>query len=253
MNVFADDLPRNGATMSHPKVAASLTSFVVVVATMAAVISLTSSSAAAASSTETVVGAATITGAPSGWQPSNFYTFYCPAAEPFGLHCSHQLSGSPNQTTGRFSTSVPAKAWKLGMYYYTANGQMIPSGAVSVPADPGATIHRNVSMKYVVPAVGGSVAITGAPKNFQSKAYMGVQACPGASTFSVGCRGGQEAYENVYPGATYIIDLSPGHWTVADYYISTNNPHTFAGVPSRFTAISGATVTLNVTMKFQGF
>jgi hypothetical protein len=230
----------------------SLRIVLIVVASVVPGLALGGSDAVAATSTELVVGTATITGAPKGWEPSNFYTFYCPSSERFGLSCSGQLSGSPNQTTGRFSTKVPAKAWKLGMYYYTANGQMMPSGPVSIPARPGATIHRSVSMKYVVPAADGTVAITGAPKNFDSKAYMGVQACPSSVTFSVGCRGGQEAYENVAPGSSYIIDLSPGGWGIADYYITNDSQHSFAGDSEQITAVVGTTVTANVTMKYQG-
>jgi hypothetical protein len=224
----------------------------VAVATVVPVVTLGVAGATAAGSTELVVGTATITGAPKGWEPSNFYTVFCPSSERFSLYCKGQRSGSPNQTTGKFSTKVPAKAWKLGMYYYTANGQMMPSGPVSLPAQPGATIHQNVSMNYVVPAAEGTVAITGAPKAFDSKAYVGVQACPGKVTFSVGCRGGQEAYEDVAPGSPYVIDLSPGGWSLADYYRTNNNQHTFAGVPLHVTATAGTTVTANVTMKYQG-
>lgn len=238
--------------MGQPRGAKSLKVLLATTTTMVLVVALGESVAAAATSTESVVGSATITGAPNGWEPSNFYTFFCPASEPFSLYCRGQLTGSPNQTTGRFSTKVPAKAWKLGMYYYTANGQMMPSGPVSIPAQPGGTIHRNVSMKYVVPAATGVVAITGAPKNFDSKAYMGVQACPSKVTFSVGCRGGQEAYEDIAPGSTYIIDLSPGGWSLADYYRTNHNLHTFAGVPLPIAATVGTTVTANVTMKYQG-
>jgi len=210
------------------------------------------SEAGAATTAETVVGTATITGAPTGWLPSNFYTFFCPASESFSLHCAGQLGGSPNQTSGRFSTRVPARAWKFGMYYYTANGQMMPSRPVSVPAQPDTTIHRNVSMKYVVPAAAGKVAVTGAPKKFTSETYMGVQACPSRVTFSIGCRGGQEAYEDVYPNSTYLIDLSHGTWGIADYYRTDDNLHTFAGVPMDIRVLNGITVTANVTMKYQG-
>jgi hypothetical protein len=83
------------------------------------------------------------------------------------------------------------------MYYYTINGQMIPSKPVSVPANPGKVISQNVSMRYAVPAVHGQVLLTGAPMNFNDIAYMGVRACPGRAAFSVGCQGGAEAYEDV--------------------------------------------------------
>lgn len=118
------------------------------------------------------------------------------------------------------------------MYYYTAGGEMIPSKSVTITPQAGKTIKQNVTMAYVVPAVGGSVAITGAPKNFNSIAYMGVQACPGDSAaFRVGCNGGQEDYDDVSPGSHYSIDVAPGIWTVAAYYNSDNNTRTFAGAP----------------------
>lgn len=216
------------------------------------VVTVGASVAAAATSTETIVGTATITGAPKGWEPDNFYTFFCPASETFSMDCPGQVGGTPNQTTGKYSTKVPAKAWKLGMYYYTANGQIIPSKAVWMPARPGTTIHASVSMAYVVPAASGKVAITGAPKNFGNETYMGVQACPSTAKFTVGCPQGQEAYEDIGPGSTYIIDLSPGKWAITDYCRTDNNLHTFAGTPVRFTAVYGSTLRVNVTMPYQG-
>lgn len=203
-------------------------------------------------STETIVGSATITGAPKGWIPDNFYTFFCPTSEAFSISCKQQVSGNPNQRTGEYSTKLQARTWKLGMYYYTANGQIITSGPVPIPDEPGATIHASVSMAYVVPAVTGTVAITGAPKDLGDLAYMGVQACPGRGKFTLACPGLEEAYEDVGPGTTYLIDLSPGRWSVADYYTTDNNQHTFAGTPVQFAAKKGITVHINVTMRFQG-
>jgi hypothetical protein len=208
--------------------------------------------AAKATGSETVVGAATITGAPRGWEPDNFYTFFCPTGEAFSLSCPGQLSGSPNQSTGRYSTRVPASRWKLGMYYYTANGETMASGPVAIPDRAGATIDRNVSMAYVVPAAQGTVSITGAPADFTNNAYMGVQACPAARAFAVGCAGGQEAYEDVAPGSSYLIDVPRGHWTIADYYRTDDNLHTFAGTPVGFVAVKGTTLDINVTMPYQG-
>ena len=95
------------------------------------------------------------------------------------------------------------------MYYYTANGETMASGPVAIPDRAGATIDRNVSMAYVVPAAQGTVSITGAPADFTNNAYMGVQACPAARAFAVGCAGGQEAYEDVAPGSSYLIDVPP--------------------------------------------
>jgi hypothetical protein len=82
---------------------------------------------------------------------------------------------------------------------------------------------------------------------------MGVQACPSSETFSaVGCQGGQEAYENVFPGSTYSIDLSPGSWDIADYYRTDSNALTYVGVPVQITVVKETTLTVNVTMKYQG-
>jgi hypothetical protein len=138
------------------------------------------------------------------------------------------------------------------MYYYTANGQVILSKGRAVPPRPGATIHHDVTMSYVVPAVTGTVHLTGSPSNFNSLAYMGVQACPARETFSVGCRAGEEAYENVGPGTSYVIDLPGGAWTVAAYYRNFGNTKVFSGTPVKFTATKGSTRVINVTIAYQG-
>jgi hypothetical protein len=209
--------------------------------------------AQSSSSHERFVGHAIVTNEPTGWQPSNFYLIFCPSKESFSLECAGQLSGSPNQITGAFSVRLPAQPWTAGMYYYTVNGQMMLSKGTKVPPAPGSTIHRNIEMPYVVPAVEGTVSITGAPSNFDDIAYMGVQACPVGTPFSaVGCANGQEAYEGIGPGLPYLIDLAPGRWNVADYYRVTNNSETFAGVPVTLTAKKGITQTINVSMAYQG-
>jgi hypothetical protein len=211
-----------------------------------------SAGAATAATNETVVGTATITGAPVGWQPSNFYLQICPMGQKYSMSCKGALSGSPDQTTGAFSVTVPATAWTFGMYYYTINGQIILSKASAVSPQPGAIIRHNVTMSYVVPAVSGKVHLTGAPKNFNSLAYMGVQACPAKVVFSVGCRNGEEAYESVGPGSSYLIDLPPGTWKVAAYYRNIGNTKVFSGTPVKFTATKGLTRTVNVTIAYQG-
>jgi hypothetical protein len=207
---------------------------------------------ASTASREIIVGTARITKTPQGWLPSNFYLQICPAGEKFSMQCSGQRSGSPNQTTGLFSMTLPAKAWKVGMYYYTANGQIIPSRGVAVAAQPGETIHHNVSMAYVVPAVEGTVGLTGAPKNFNSLAYMGVQSCPTDVSFSVGCKDGNEAYEDVGPGSHYLIDIPRGRWNVAADYWAENNSKNFTGKPVAFVVTPGVTKSVNVTMAYQG-
>ena len=212
----------------------------------------TLASAATAATNETVVGTATITGAPAGWSPSNFYLQICPMGEKYSMSCPGALSGNPDQTNGAFSVTVPATAWTFGMYYYTINGQIILSKGSAVSPQPGATIHRNVMMSYVVPAVAGKVHLTGAPKNFNSLAYMGVQACPAKVIFSVGCRHGNEAYESIGPGSSYLIDLPPGTWRVAAYYRNISNTKTFSGKPVKFTATKGLTRSVGVTIAYQG-
>jgi len=208
--------------------------------------------AAPSQARETLIGIASITGAPTGWLPSNFYLQLCPAAERFSMSCTGQRSGSPNQSNGSFNVEVPASAWKVGMYYYTANGQIILNKGLHVKAEPGATIHLNVSMSYVVPAVAGVVHLTGAPSNFGSLAYMGVQACPARVTFAVGCRDGSEAYEDIGPGSSYLIDLAPGSWNVAAYYRDDNNLKTFSGAPVTFRAKHDSTREIAVTIVYQG-
>jgi hypothetical protein len=200
----------------------------------------------------TITGQVLIVYAPTGWSPYGVYVLLCPNAEHFTLDCKGQLQASANQSTGVFSVSVPAATWNMGMYYYTANGQMILSKAESVTARSGKTTTKDIVMDYVVPAVEGKVAVTGAPKNFDSIAYMGVQACPSKGTFSIGCKDGQEAYEDVGPGTKYLIDLAPGAWNVAAYYRADNNSKTFSGSPVKFTALKGITKTVNVTIAYQG-
>ncbi len=211
-----------------------------------------SASPSRSSATERVVGTATVTEAPPGWSPSDFYLQICPAGQRFSMECSGQRSGSPDQSTGAFSVTLPAKPWKIGMYYYTINGQIILNRGVVLAGRPGATIRHNIAMAYVVPAVDGTVRLTGAPKNFDSLAYMGVQSCPATVDFSVGCRGGDEAYEDVGPGTPYLIDLPGGRWSVAAYYWVDGNAKNFTGAPVTFVARPGSTQLVNVTMAYQG-
>jgi hypothetical protein len=213
---------------------------------------VTAAGAAPVSKGETISGIATITGAPPGWSPSNFYVVLCPDHVKFTLVCRGQRDPDTNQSTGHFTVNVPAKAWDVGVYYYTVNGQMILGGGVAVPAQPGQAVIQNVRVAYRVPAVQGTVQVTGAPKDFGSLAYMGVQACPGRVSFGVGCRGGQEAYEDVGPGSSYLIDLAPGSWSVGAYYINDANTQEFSGTPVAITASAGVTRTVNVVIAYQG-
>jgi len=202
-------------------------------------------------SSETLVGMATITGAPTGWQPSNFYLQICPTGEKYSMSCAGQQSGSPDQTTGAFSVTLSVTAWTVGMYYYTGNGQIILGRGTAVLPQAG-TVAQSVSMPYVVPAVAGTVHLTGAPANFNSLAYMGVQACPAKMAFAVGCPKGEEAYESVGPGSSYLIDLPRGTWSVGAYYRNFGNPRVFHGVPVTFRAVKGSTRSIDVTIAYQG-
>lgn len=208
--------------------------------------------ASAAPATETLVGTASISHAPKRWDPSSFYLQICPVHERFSMQCSGQQSGSPDQTTGAFSVTLPAAAWNVGMYYYTANGQIILNKGLVVAARPGATFRKNVSMAYVVPAAEGTVGLTGAPGNFDSLGYMVVQACPARVSFDVGCKGGEEAYESVAPGSHYLIDLHRGVWDIAAYYWADDNSRNFTGTPVPFTARANSTRLVNVSMAYQG-
>jgi hypothetical protein len=201
---------------------------------------------------ETISGLATIPGAPPGWSPSNFYVVLCPADVSFALICPGQRDPDTNQSNGSFKVKVPAQAWDVGVYYYTVDGQQILGKGVKVAAQPGQAVTQNVAVAYRVPAVQGRMRLTGAPENFGSLAYMGVQACPGRVSFRVGCGGGQEAYEDVGPGSAYLIDLAPGSWNVGAYYRNDSNTKVFNGPPVALTAVAGVTRTVNVKIAYQG-
>ncbi len=175
-----------------------------------------------------------------------------PAQGQFTLDCQGQRSPNTNQSTGRFSARVPARTWDVGVYYYTLNGQMILGRGVTIPAQPGKAVIQNVTVAYEVPAVQGNVRLRGAPTNFGSLAYMGVQACPSEVSFQVGCRDGQEANEGIGPGSSYLIDLAPGTWRVAAYYNNDSNTKVFTGKPVVFAATAGMTRTVNVEISYQG-
>ena len=181
---------------------------------------------------------------------ANLFTFFCPASETFSMYCLGQIGGNPNQSTGKYATKVPAKAWKLECTT-TANRRMTPSKAVWMPARPGTTIHANVSMAYVAPAATGKVAITGSPK-LRKRDIHGRPGLPKQCKVHGWLPAGQEAYEDIGPRSTYIIDLAPGRWAITDYYRTDNNLHTFAGTPVKFTAVKGSTFRVNVTMAYQG-
>ena len=107
-------------------------------------------------------------------------------------------------------------------------------------------------VKYQIPAVAGIVKLTNAPKNFNSLAYLGVQACPNGFAFSVGCPGGTEAYETIGAGLPYSIVLAQGKWTLGAYYHPFGSAASFLGTPVTVTARSPHTVTANLTIAYQG-
>jgi hypothetical protein len=212
----------------------------------------TAGAAARAAATASVVGRASITGAPSGWTSVGFYVLVCPATEKFTPGCDHQVVGDPTASTGQYKVAVTPGSWRIGLYYYTRYGQIVTGGSTAIHPAPGTTAtHRSLEMAYMVPAARGTVTVSGRPGDFDSVAYMGVQACPGAR-FSWGCKGSTEAYENIRPGSAYSIDLAAGVWTVAAYYHPNSNSGVFTGSPVSVIAVHGLTVLRNLSVKYRG-
>ncbi len=211
------------------------------------------SPALATSSSATVSGTAKITGTPPGWRNSGFYVQACPAAVPFSDGCFGGATGAPPSSPGPYSvTLTPVGAWKIGVYYYTDHGQLINNTPASLTVKAGQKVTKNLSVAYLTPAAAGIVTLIGAPKDFLSKAYMGVQACPNAATFKVGCVGGTEAYEGISPSQPYSIDLSAGQWKIGAYYRPHTNNAVFIGKPVTITAKPGQTLKQNLAMTYQG-
>ncbi len=147
---------------------------------------------------------------------------------------------------------TPVGAWKIGAYYYTDHGQLINNTPALLTVAAGEKATKNLSVAYLTPAAAGTVTLIGAPKDFLSKAYMGVQACPSTSMFKVGCVGGTEAYEGISPGQPYSIDLTRGHWKLGAYYWPKTNTRPFIGTPVTITAKPGQTLKQNLVMTYQG-
>jgi hypothetical protein len=205
-----------------------------------------------AAATVTVVGRASITGAPSGWTSVGVRVQLCPATEKFVPGCSGQVVGDPKGSTRQYKVAVTPGAWRIGLYYYTDYGQIVSGPSAAIHPTPGTTTtHRNLQMAYVVPAARGTVTVTGKPTHFDSETYMGVQACPGAK-FSWECKGSTEAYENIHPGSAYSIDLSAGVWTMAAYYHPDSNNGVFTGSPVTVVAVHGLTAVKHLSIKYQG-
>lgn len=212
----------------------------------------TAGASARAAATATVVGRASITNAPSGWTSVGFRVQLCPTTEKFTPGCDHQVMGDPTGTTGQYKVAVTPGSWRIGLYYYTHYGQIVTGGSATIHPTPGTTTtHRNLQMAYVVPAARGTVSVSGKPTDFDSVAYMGVQACPGG-TFSWGCKGSTEAYENIRPGSAYSIDLSAGTWTMAAYYHPDSNNGVFIGSAVSVVAVPGLTAVKDLSVKYQG-
>jgi hypothetical protein len=106
---------------------------------------------------------------------------------------------------------------------------------------------------YVTPAAAGIVRLTGAPSDFNSRAYMGVQGCPASGVFKVGCPGGTEAYEGISPGMPYSIDLTPGSWKIGAYYRVRTTQQPFIGRAVAITSVAGHTVQRTLWIAFQGY
>jgi len=197
----------------------------------------------------TVSGTAKIKGAPSGWQNAGFYVQACPSAVPFSDGCRGGRTATPSSAPGPYAVRLAAGSWNLGLYYYTEHGQIINNTSAAIALTSGQQLKHNLAVAYETPAAGGTVHLTGAPKNFNAKAYMGVQGCPAGET---GCTGGTEAYEGIGPGQPYSIDLSPGSWTIYAYYRQDGTNQTFTGKRITITATAGQTVHMDLSIAYQG-
>jgi len=205
--------------------------------------------AAGGSPLATITGTAQITGAPSGWQNAGFYVQACPASLPFLDGCKGGRTAAPKSSPGHYALRVTAGTWKVGLYYYTEHGQIINNTPVGITVSAGQEVKMDLAVAYVIAAADGRVRLTGAPKDFNAKAYMGVQGCPAGKT---GCSGGTEAYEDILPGQPYSIDLSPGSWTIYAYYRQYGTNQTFTGKRVEITATAGRTVDVNLSIAYQG-
>lgn len=200
-----------------------------------------------------IEGTATITGTPAGWQNSGFYVQACPASEAFSVGCARGAIGSPPASPGHYGVKLkPSGTWHVAAYYYDEYGQIINGVPLPVTVANGETRIKNVTVSYVVPAAEGRVILTGAPNDFGSKAYMGVQACPARRSFRIGCRGGTEAYENIYPGKHYSIDLPPGPWMIGAYYQSSDSSRIVSGHLVEVTSQAGHTLTVDLRIAYRG-
>ena len=236
------------AITRHP-----VTSLVALCGSVALSLIVAATPALAKPSSATVSGIAKVTGTPSGWYDSGFYVQACPASVTFSDGCVGGAIGSPPASPGRYSVTLkPVGAWKIGAYYYADHGQLINNTPVALTVKAGEAITKTLTVAYVTPAAEGTVTLTGAPKDFLSKAYMGVQACPGSAAFKVGCVGGTEAYEGISPGEPYSIDLTRGEWKLGAYYLPRTNTRPFTGKPVTITAKVGHTLKQNLSMAYQG-
>jgi hypothetical protein len=197
----------------------------------------------------TITGTAQITGAPTGWQNAGFYVQACRARVSFSDGCKGGETAAPKSSPGSYTLGLNAGSWKVGLYYYTEHGQIINNIPAKITVSSGQKAKMDLAVAYVIPAADGTVHLTGAPKNFNSKAYMGVQGCPAGKT---GCSGGTEAYEDILPGHPYSIDLSPGSWNIYAYYRQDGTNQTFTGKPVAVTATAGQTVHMNLSIAYQG-
>jgi hypothetical protein len=241
-------------TVTRYRGTAGMTALVALVALALGVpmgFSVVAAPAAGAAASATVAGRASITGPPTGWSSTGFYVQLCRATEKFTPGCDHQIVGKLKGSTGQYKVAVSPGWWKIGLYYYTDFGQIVTGASSVVDVKPGSTADRNLQMAYVVPAVRGTVSMSGAPGDFGSVAYMGVQACPGA-TFAWSCEGSAEAYEDIRPGSSYSIDLSAGTWTLAAYYHPDTNTGVFTGTPVTVIVVPGKTAVRGLSIRYSG-
>ena len=198
-----------------------------------------------------ITGRATVTGTPAGTAIPALIVQMCPASELPTVACDHQVIARPQPPTGKYRAAVAAGTWRIAIYYSTYYGQIVLSQWVVVKVAAGATVDATLTVAYRIPAARGSVTVPGAPGDFTSHAYLGVQACPGA-TFAWDCKGGTEAYENIRPGAGYAINLSPGSWTLAAYYHPDTSTAVYLGQVAKVTSVTGKTVIQNLSVQYQG-
>ena len=147
-----------------------------------------------------------------------------------------QRSGSPNQSTEVFAVSVSSNLLEYRDVLLHDQSADHPEpggrrGSAHRCHDPPERHHA-----LAVPAMAGKVTSPALRRN-SAPAYMGAQACPSSTSFSVGMPTWRRGVREHRTGAPYLIDLPHGTWSVAAYYRNFGNTHVFSGTPVKFTAV----------------